>query len=849
MRNRALLGLAVVGAISLVPPQASAQTTYTWNNAGTNWGTASNWSPAGGPPGTLASDLAQFIPSQSNPGTIPSNPNLTAGFTFNSLTLAPNQNFSVSGWVLGGSGTITLGGTGTSGLTTYGPSEYAFNGPSLAGVGTASPNLLVNRITNGSTLILQGNSVANTNLGTTQIAGGTLHLDNSFVNIANRYSSTAGLTLSSGVLKVTGGSSATTYNFGVLTGSGTSGVNTINLNPNGGVVPTVNFSYPTGSFSTLLSTSSVWRFETSSGNLGTGAVVTFGAGTPNLGANGLLSDTSGGSGVGYAVTSDAGGVNFATWNSTSGVISATATRTVTNAAGLALLLASDRAQFNPTGAISASGAVTSGSLRISPAGAGSSLAMGANNLVSNAVMLNGSNDFTLSGTAAIGGAGTRYIHVNNPSTALTTSMVIVSGSNHTSIAGPGFVVLDGSSSQLAGGANRLDLLGGVLRGNQTQLELTAAAANGVINFRGGVLEIQNGANGTGTAADFTRALGTAAGNVRWGGGNGGFSAFGSTASVNIGGAAVPATLQWASTNFVEDGYALKFGSTKTNAIVNFLNPIQLDNGANYQLREINVAQGAGGDKTVFKGAITGAANADLVKTGTGTLELSAGVTNTYSGNTYITSGTLIINGTNSGTGRVFVAPGGTLGGNGSIAGSVFVSGAIGAGISPGILTVQGNVSFLSGSTFIVELEGTAPGTQHDQLSIDASSTYSIGTSVALTGALLNGYTPNLFDSFVIVNNPTGSPGTGTFLGLPDLSIFLFEGEEFQIAYNVGTYTVTGSGINVLTSGGSIVIAAVPEPATVMTMIAGAGFSVIGGLRYCRYKRKLARSKSKKAKTI
>lgn len=849
MKNRVLLGLFVLGVSSFFSQQVQAQTTYTWTNNGANWGTAANWSPAGGPPGTSATDLAQFIPSLSNPGTPIFNPNLASGFTFNSLTLAPNQNFSSSGWFFTGANTLTLGGTGTTGLTTYGPSEYTFNGPALAGAGVASPNLLVNRITNGSTLTLQGDSVANTNLGTTLLAGGTLKLDNSAVNVANRYSATAGLTFSSGTLNFIGGSTATTYGLGGLTGGTTAGTNTIRLNPTGGVAPTVNFAN-TGAFSTRLSTFSAWRFETTSGNLGTDAAVTF-TGTPFLGANGLLANTAGGSTVGFAVVSDAGGVNFATWNAVSGVVAATATQSPTNASGLASLTAIDRAQFNPTGAIVASGVVTTGSLRITPSGVGASLGMGANALSTNALMLDGPNDFTISGTGAFGGAGTRYIHVNNPGTTLNTSMNILNGGNSTSVVGPGFVVLNGAGSQIAGGgANSIDLLGGVLRGNQTQLELTAAAANGILNFRGGVLEIQNGGNGTGTAADFTRALGTASGNVRWEGGNGGFSAFGSAASVNIGNSATPTSLQWGSANFVQDGYALKFGSTKSNAFLNFLNPLQLDNGTNYQLREINVVKGTGTDRTVLAGAISGTANADLVKTGTGTLEMPFGVTNTYSGNTNIVGGTLLINGFNSGTGRVAVSAGGTLGGSGTIGGSVFSSGVVSPGLSPGNLTVQGNVSFLSGSSFKVELAGTIPGLQYDQLTISSTSTYSINPSASLLGLRLGGFTANPGDSFVIINNPNGPAGSGTFLGLPDLSLFSFDGEIFQIAYNVGTYDVTPTGINVLTSGGSIVlaIAAVPEPGTVIAMIVGTGFCAFGGHRYYRYQRKLARSKKKKLKT-
>src|SRR5262245_53427505 len=131
MKMRMVLGVVALGVSSLLSQQLHAQTTYTWTNAGTDWGNAANWTPAGRPPGTL--DLARFIPSQSLPGTTPTNPEVTNNFTFNSLTLAPNQNFSSSGWIFSGANTLTLGGTGSTGLTVYGPSTYAFNGPSLAG--------------------------------------------------------------------------------------------------------------------------------------------------------------------------------------------------------------------------------------------------------------------------------------------------------------------------------------------------------------------------------------------------------------------------------------------------------------------------------------------------------------------------------------------------------------------------------------------------------------------------------------------------------------------------------------------------------------------------------------------
>lgn len=69
----------------------------------------------------------------------------------------------------------------------------------------------------------------------------------------------------------------------------------------------------------------------------------------------------------------------------------------------------------------------------------------------------------------------------------------------------------------------------------------------------------------------------------------------------------------------------------------------------------------------------------LVKDNASTLTLSG--TNSYSGTTTVTNGTLLVNGTNSGSGAVSVANGATLGGDGSIGGTVTI--ASGGMLSPG----------------------------------------------------------------------------------------------------------------------------------------------------------------------
>ncbi len=316
-------------------------------------------------------------------------------------------------------------------------------------------------------------------------------------------------------------------------------------------------------------------------------------GTPALGANGLLAAVAGGANVGYFTVSDANGTDFATWNATNGVKAAGATLTSSNATGAGSIstgTANSRVFFTPgAGTQSATGFITNGSLRITPTATGGTLAMGANNLDTVALMLNGDKDFAISGSGVLaGGVTPRYIHVNDANTTLTTSLVIVSSSTGaTNIVGPGFVVLNSGTSQNTATNARINLLGGTLRANNTQIGFSNTGGGSLV-FAGGVLEIQGG----GTITRTLNAFG-GQGTVHWEGGSGGFSAFGANATVNIGGASAP--MMWASGGFVQDGYALKFGSTKSNATVMWQNPIVLDGGTpgNYLVREINVTKGVG----------------------------------------------------------------------------------------------------------------------------------------------------------------------------------------------------------------------------------------------------------------
>ena len=174
----------------------------------------------------------------------------------------------------------------------------------------------------------------------------------------------------------------------------------------------------------------------------------------------------------------------------------------------------------------------------------------------------------------------------------------------------------------------------------------------------------------------------------------------------------------------------------------------------------------------YSGNITnGASGMTLTKSGAGTQILSGA--NTYSGQTTISAGTLLVNnGTGSGTGSgtVSVSTGATLGGNGTISGAATLNGAT-IGTSANTLTLAntltstGSSNVASGST--VNVAG-AKSVTSGTLLIDGTLGGSGSTSVS-TGATIG--------------------GTGTIAGALTVSSggFLAPG-----ALNTGTFTTTGS---------------------------------------------------------
>ncbi|MGA2034257.1 MAG: autotransporter-associated beta strand repeat-containing protein, partial [Thermoguttaceae bacterium] len=162
------------------------------------------------------------------------------------------------------------------------------------------------------------------------------------------------------------------------------------------------------------------------------------------------------------------------------------------------------------------------------------------------------------------------------------------------------------------------IAGGVLR-----LSNSAALPGGNLTLAGGVVEL--------AAGDFTRALGTSAGQVQFSGA-GGFSASGANRVVNLGGASAQVT--WAANGFLPDGSTLLLGSASDDSMVDFQNPINL--GAAIRTVQVTTSGYAVLDARL-SGVLSGSGGG-LNVTGNGALELTA--TNTYSGGTTVGGGVL-----------------------------------------------------------------------------------------------------------------------------------------------------------------------------------------------------------------
>jgi autotransporter-associated beta strand protein len=195
-------------------------------------------------------------------------------------------------------------------------------------------------------------------------------------------------------------------------------------------------------------------------------------------------------------------------------------------------------------------------------------------------------------------------------------------------------------------------------------------------------------------------------------------------------------------------------------------------------------------------------SAGITKNGTGTLELNAA--NTFTGDTIVNAGTLIVNGSLAEGSALTVASGATLGGTGTINGAATVNGNLRPGNSPGILSFGSSLTLGSTAQISMELNGTTRGAQYDGIDVTGALAYGGDLTIEVGSAFL-GSSEN-FSLFTFASQ-SGNLDSVSLAGAYGSGSFNNSG---------GIWSLTDSGgnqWNFSQTDGNLGFTAVPEPST------------------------------------
>ena len=194
--------------------------------------------------------------------------------------------------------------------------------------------------------------------------------------------------------------------------------------------------------------------------------------------------------------------------------------------------------------------------------------------------------------------------------------------------------------------------------------------------------------------------------------------------------------------------------------------------------------------TRFSGRMQGSGNANLVKEGSGTFELTG--PNTYLGGTTVTAGALIANNTTdsaTGPGTVQVNAG-TLGGRGIIAGAVTVGTGSGGGAflaptfgrnGPSTLTLQSSLTLQGDATYTYSFKARQNRSRSDQ--VIANRVTINNATIAINGTTIGQI--EIGTVLTVISNTSADPISGTFSNLADGAIVNVSGNNFQASYSGG----------------------------------------------------------------
>lgn len=692
----------------------------------------------------------------------------TSALTLVGGTLAMGSFSDTVGAVTLRSGAIT--GTGTLTASSFTVQSGSI-GVQLAGT---APTVGLTKV--GSDTFTLNSNVAFNLSGPTTVSAGRLVLDYS-AGTTILPTNTA-INLAGGNLEVRGGGSPgspTAVTLGAVTAVANTGLSTLTVDAN----TALNLAGYTRSSATAA------FFDLSAA----GSSITFASTNKPTVINGVLVGTNG-SNASITMKDSSGRSDFAALDANNSVVRLNASTVLPTSGG------SSATNYVLSGDKTLTANVSANTLRIDTTNAGGTLDLAGKTLSLNqfGVLMDGSNDFTITSSSAGGFlSGVNAVFLYQYGTGKLTLDAQITGTGpQTFLMGTGLI--DWTAS--AGNAGTNYIFGATVRMSGTGLSLAGGATGngiGVVNIgNNGILELNSG--------DLTRAVGGGANQVNFYSGGAGFSAYGQDRVVNLGGGGV--TLVWgnpgvtgsatATANFLASGSKLILGSQYANATVDFQNGLNLNAGAQtVEVQSQNTA-GVGGK---ISGVITGGGS--FSKTGQGILTLAAA--NTYTAQTLVKAGTLQVTGSINGSSAVNVDSGAELKLSG--AGSI----------------IAGTLSLADSSKLSLEVGTLTSST----ISLTGNATLSgnITLSLTLTADPLDGTLFTLIDgSSALAGYDTGARFIVNGSALANGSTFNVTSGSFSQSFTIN-YQGGADGNDVTLT------AVVPEPEAWMTLCASFGLSL------------------------